>query len=667
MATTGLAGELTGELTGGLTDGDVAFGAGGAVTGVTMLGANAGVDGAPHAALAATPKPNANINGHAGIRLSMSEANAFPDHFIRQRKRKSPRRATSVAFRSTGGYRGSMRINFVAALGYGLLFSACYDGAPVVLDAAQSDGPTPVVDAASPDASAAVVPANINALKLGDAWLALIGDTVGRRLAFVLTANEATAYDESIALSGGTNARWRSTIIADAGVVPMNDHNGDGYPDVLAIGAVPSGLVCDDNGRRMARTLRIYSGADGALLHTHLPFVDECIPINSGATVAYTGLFVGAVQGGEPVGAFAMAPQYHATGVLHTPTLDASFYTAETASYAAYTAARPMLQPAAQGRSYAALQQPLNGLIVNVAGTTRYIATTSGRFLQYALAPYSAMQLTRDTPFLARPDLVGRGYGLLSHDTLGNDARLTLVAGTSAADLYQDVRAGHLSNVVTGHDLYAAIERHVSVYDATTGQVQQIFYSYAHDNNDGNTYRNRLSFPAFGTLPRSDSSGSSTLFNLFDGNTWNVYATNAAGTGVTLIVANAHVWDARQVDNDTVDVLLSPIDTARNVLIPDFLTAASETAPSVVGSWRNAKYFPQAITRVMRWRRAGDTFEQLAELPGIPYLDVAFPNGRSQATSTGFMFRALWGYTASHAVLVTVDFDGTKHENRVTW
>ena len=200
------------------------------------------------------------------------------------------------------------------------------------------------------------------------------------------------------------------------------------------------------------------------------------------------------------------------------------------------------------------------------------------------------------------------------------------------------------------------------MYDATSGQVRQFFYSYAHDNNDGNTYRNRLAFPAFGTLPTSDARGSSTLFNLFDGVTWNIYATNAAGDGVTLMMANGFVWDALPIDNDTVDALISPIDTTRNVLVPDFLTATY-----AVGSWRNANYFPQAITRVMRWRRSGTGFEQVAELPGIPDLEVAFPNGRSSATSSGTLFRAVWGYVDGHAVLVTADFDGTKHENRVSW
>ncbi len=539
----------------------------------------------------------------------------------------------------------------------GFVAAACGNRAPAsALDASISgdadiDAAPLIVDASTP-----AVPANVNALKVANQWLALIGDVPGRRLAFGLTATTATAYDEASA------QRWQVAIIGDAGVAPMMDQNGDGYPEIQAIGAVPSGLTCDDGQPRMARTLRIYAGADGSLLHTQAPIVDVCIPINGGATIVYTGLFVGAVQGGEVMGAIALAPQYQATGVLHTPTLDASFYTAETASYAAYAAARPMLQPSAQGRSYAPLQQSLNGLIVNVAGTPRYVATASGRFMQYALAPYASTQLVLDTPFLARPDLVGRNYGLLAHDTLGNSARLTLVNGTSTADLYQDIRAGHISNVVTGHDLFAGIERHVSVYDATSGQVRQFFYSYAHDNNDGNTYRNRLAFPAFGTLPTTDARGSSTLFNLFDGGTWNVYATNPAGDGVTLVMANGYVWDARPVDNDTVDLLISPIDTSRNVLIPDFLTTTY-----AVGSWRNANYFPQAITRVMRWQRSGTSLAQIAELPGIPYLDVAFPNGRSQATSSGTLFRAVWGFVDGHPVLVTVDFDGTKHENRVTW
>lgn len=457
----------------------------------------------------------------------------------------------------------------------------------------------------------------------------------------------------SIALSGGVGTDLtvydgatgvvRATVATPSGtteVVATGDYNGDGVPDISTIQDAGAAAPCAAGPAPRNRTLQVLSGANPAsVLYANGSVPDPCISINGAATTPYPGLAAASVLFGPP-GFLAMAPQYYYAGWL-LGGVSSYFYTAETSSFSAYAAARPMLQPPAGGLSYHELQQPLNGLLLSYGGGVRLVATTSGRFLQYAVTTYGPSQLVGDSPFLARNDLVGRTYGLVQHDVHGNPANVANIVGTSAANLYTDVLQGYASGTVTGTDRWAAIERSVAILSMATGSVDQKFYSYAHDamaSANAYTYRNRITYPSSGLLPSSSAAGSRMIYNVFDGTTWNIQISAPGATATATAVPDYYVWDVIQRDADTVDILASPIDTTRNIYVPDYV---ADDSVGTVQSWRYATYFPQLVTKVFRWSRTAERFTELRSFAGIPRLDQAFPRMPEVSASEGYLRPAL--------------------------
>ncbi len=507
-------------------------------------------------------------------------------------------------------------------------------------------------DATSPDATTAPTGPTelVNVLRAGGDW------PISGGVAVAWSGTTVATYDPATGAERGHTTLPAQTI----SVVGTGDLNGDGLADVASVQTAPGAMPCATGA--LDRTLTILSGADpSVVLYTSSPLPDACISLNGAAPSAYISVWDGALDIGAP-GALALAPQYYSEGWF----LDGgggTFYTAETAAFASYTAARPMLQPSAQGNSYAPFQQPLNGMIATIAGQPRYVATTSGRFLQFAIAPLSASQLIADSPFLARPDIVGRNYGLLEQDTGGDPGKISLIAGTAANDLYSDVMAGSASNTVTGTDLWAAIERHVSVLDAPSGAVVQKFYSYAHDDTDGDTYRNRITYPSYAKLP-AHAGPSRLIYNVFDGSTWNIQITEPGGVQSATILAGYYVWDVIPRGADEVDVLASPIDTGRVVEVPDHVV----TGTSTVGSWRAASYFPQLTTTVFRWTRDHEQLEQLTSFAGIPRLDLGFPRRATESASSGRLFPSLRAVgETGQVVLLIRDANLAPAEHVIDW
>jgi hypothetical protein len=249
----------------------------------------------------------------------------------------------------------------------------------------------------------------------------------------------------------------------------------------------------------------------------------------------------------------------------------------------------------------------------------------------------------------------------LQQDIGGNPDNLFLIAGTWSADLLDDVLTGNASNVVTGHDLHAAVERHVTRLHVAGSDVSQRFVSYSHDNNDGSTYVGRLTYPSRALLPSQNPAGSRVVYNEFNGSTWSIHISSPGGTASATVVANHYVWDTYQVDADTVDLLVSPVDTARTIQVP-----ADLTINGTVGSWRPATYFPKPETRVWRWTRGAESATELAILSGVPDLVLVAPT-QNPTTSLGYLRRALVVDDGGTAKLVMRDFAGAQFLATKTW
>lgn len=501
----------------------------------------------------------------------------------------------------------------------------------------------------------------MNSAYIDSAWRPLVGPTVGSRIVFNNGGGNLRAFAESqVYVTPGTETPYYTGALPanTSSSAPVFDYNGDGSADFATIQSVASGLYCGNGANRTNRTFTIFSGAAPATqLYVTSPIPDPCISLNGAPTSPYLGLYIGSLQYGASSGAFALIPQYYANGwfLWNGGSSATYFYTPETASFAAYNNDLPMLQPSAGGLSYQALNQPLNGLMVSYGGGTRYVATASGRFMNFAVNSYSAAQLLGDRPFLARTDIVGRTYGLLQHDTDGNAAKVMLIAGVSSVNLFNDVVAGYASNTVIGNDPWGALERHISSYDLSTNTVQQNFYSYAPDpvggSANGYAYRHRITFPPFARVPSQNAAGSRMVFNVYNGSTWNVHFTTPGGVVSSTILSNYYVWDMIRRDANTVDLIMSPVDTGRMVWVPNHLLSTGYPA-----GWRQEKYFPQMKTEIFRWTRAAESMALIQTINGgIPYMGPAFPNAGTERSSEGFLYpsvRSLDAATDTDAVLI---------------
>jgi hypothetical protein len=480
----------------------------------------------------------------------------------------------------------------------------------------------------------------INIMNVENSWRPLVGSVVGRRLAFVADSSAVRSYDER-ALNNAAVVAPLSSIPASSltsAWAPIFDFDGDGSPDLGTIESAATSISCDDGNKIMSRAYSVLSGRNlSQLKYKSGQINDLCVPINNAETAQSTSLHLGAFQYGTQAGAIALAPQYLETGWFLLSGAGSFFYPPTTPGYGNYINAKPMLQPSSGGLSYQRYSAPLTGFVVQVNGASRYVATSSGRFMSYTMGANSTQQLLGDSTFLARPDIVGRNYGLLQHDISGNPNKIFLITGTPAKDLFDDVKKGYASSVVTGSDLWAGIERHVSVLDMSQMAVTQKFYSYAHDGGEANTYRNRITYPSLARLPSKSSAGSRMAYNVFDGSTWSIHISIPGGVASQSILANYYVWDLVQVDNDTVDIITSPIDLSRKVWIPNFTTAKG-----LVGSWRQENYFPEIKTKIFRWTRQSEMMSLKSTITGgIPYVEIPFPNRGTEASGTGYLFPSL--------------------------
>jgi hypothetical protein len=259
-------------------------------------------------------------------------------------------------------------------------------------------------------------------------------------------------------------------------------------------------------------------------------------------------------------------------------------------------------------------------LVVDVQGDERLAFFTTGRVLQYRLGPMGPDQLVGDAPFLTanRTDLVGRDYGLVLQDP-EVPRTLVLVSGTSADTVFDDMRSSSMAA-----DPWGQIERHVTIYDLEAGAlVQDRFFSYAHDANDGYKYEGRVVYPDNPMVRRGSGLPSRLAFNVYEGGHWQLHVTQPGTANDAVVFEDWFLWDIRDVDLDgTEEWVLTP---SRDPSDPD------------VPGW----YFVKWRTVFARWNEASLEFEQKREEQGaIPYLKATFRLPR-KTTSRGYLYPVL--------------------------
>jgi hypothetical protein len=168
--------------------------------------------------------------------------------------------------------------------------------------------------------------------------------------------------------------------------------------------------------------------------------------------------------------------------------------------------------------------------------------------VQYGEAEAPADRLRADRPFLTggRTDIAGRNYGLVAIDP-GAPEHVVLIAGTSIATLYLDTVAGTMAS-----DPWGGIERHVSNYDTSANTVVDRFFSYAHDNGDGNQFEGRVAYPDV-PFVRMPSGPSRLAWTVYEGGHWVLHVSQPGDVADAVTFRGIALFDIRDLDGDGID------------------------------------------------------------------------------------------------------------------
>jgi hypothetical protein len=380
--------------------------------------------------------------------------------------------------------------------------------------------------------------------------------------------------------------------------------------------------------------LEIYSGRTGNLITQTSPLEDICHTALNYASVRWASAT--AIPGN---GVVAIAPQYFSTGwfirQIYGSFKQESYLLPTTDAFTnLYHRADRSLSAKYGTRTNVISESHIqNGVIVSLGGRDRLVIFTTGRVLQYAIAPLSASQLIADRIFFGRPDVAGRNYGLVAADPRFGD-RVAIVAGTSAQTVWQDMENGKVDA-----DPWGGIERHVTVYSLKNNEVAQRFFGSAHDNQGRGKYQNRLVYPAHIFLP-SKSGASHIAFNRFVDGRWIFHITKPGRADDSLRLSDLFVWDIRDLYGDGIsEVIASPV-------------AAGQAGPF-------GAYLPNWAIRIYSWDAGQRRLRFRQEIAGgIPWLAQA-PVERGVNSSLGALYPILEGRENGQLVLYVRAHDGT--------
>ncbi|MBW2453890.1 MAG: hypothetical protein JRI68_05250 [Deltaproteobacteria bacterium] len=389
------------------------------------------------------------------------------------------------------------------------------------------------------------------------------------------------------------------------------DFDEDGWPDLGVVQSQPLSQLCGTT--PMVETwISFLQGQDGTISSGISPMPDLCWTFGS-VTYPTSQWSVQGVLFGPDSDTLTVLPYYAASGWFFRWDGGFSseyFYYPSTSSYDdSYLADQPNAW--GTGTSYLANSHIANGLMLRVGGQHRLAFFTSGRVVQYAVVPFGSAQLLHDAPFVTggRTDLAGRNYGLVARDPSYAD-HLVLIAGTDGQALYLDRVAGQ-----PGSDDWGQIERHVTVYDLTTHTVDDRFFSYAHDDNDGHQYEGRVAYPDRPFVHVADGQPSRLAFNVFSAGQWTLHVTEPGTTVDALLLADHYLWDIRDLDGDgTAEWVISPTPNG---------------------------YLPSWQTDLHQWNEPATSLTLVASHPGVLPARAAGFRQPERTTSRGALYPTL--------------------------
>jgi hypothetical protein len=389
------------------------------------------------------------------------------------------------------------------------------------------------------------------------------------------------------------------------------DFDGDGIPDLGIVRVTPTGGWWGSGPIDMT-SLLFYHGADGTFAGSTDPMEDQLWTFGNVAYPTQQWATDTVIFGSGQT--MLVGPQYSTTswflqGVGQSlATVGALDYPSTAAYDLEYTQAQP--NPFDGSTDYIAHSEVANGLIVNTAAGPVAVFWTTARVVQYSVGPLGSNQLISDDPYLngGRSDLAGRAYGLVAQDPNDPDD-LSLLAGTSAMALYTDAVTGKIA-----YDPLGGIERHVDIYSVSgDAPLQQLFYSYAHDDGNAYLYNGRVAFPADPYLRVAPGTPSRLAYNVFSDGEWCLHISQPGSVNDAVIIPDVYLWDIVDLGNGRDELITSP-------------TRGS------------APYFPQWKTVCYTWNDATLSLNtKLAINGGIPYITEHFRTPTT-SSSQGYLF-----------------------------
>lgn len=428
--------------------------------------------------------------------------------------------------------------------------------------------PAPAPPPASASTTSGTADALITAVSVGGKIVPVYPNGNGTKIGFLISNGALEAYNE--------NAEKLWSIPSSATDFSAGfDLNADDIVDVGLIVSVSTGRSCGTS-VVYSRRIEVRSGKDGSNIASMGPLEDICWTNLNYASIRISN---NSMQFGDAKGVLTVIPQYWSQGWFYRwnnhKVTTVPFISPLTASF---DATYPTCTfPPGLSHCYVQDSQPQHGIVVG----NKYVAFSSKRVSQYDTTQYSASQLKADYTFLARSDIAGRAYGVLSPDPK-NQSWLALVGGTSVHSLYADMRAGAKVS-----DPWAGIERNFILYNTASNALQQRFYSYAHDNGNAAQYQGRIVHPAHVWLP-STGSLSHVAYNVYNESGdkhWYLHISKPGSTADAKKIPNVFLWDARDIDGDgKIELVTSPIESATGgeYYFPSWKTVISEWDPATL-------------------------------------------------------------------------------------
>jgi hypothetical protein len=433
-----------------------------------------------------------------------------------------------------------------------------------------------ITDSGDTDEECVLSPVNRIDLDFGEAQLFPLKSPLEGGVAFALGTEILRAFDEN-----GTEL-W----VAETGTGALFggfDFDDDGWPDAGLVQTEEIGEVCGVDQVKNS-WVRLISGQTGLIVDAIAPMKDICWVFESptGEIAIYpTQQWVSqSILWGPNGGVLGVGPQYSTQSYFFewngVSGFDSEYFTYPSTSAfdSAYTAAQPNAYE--NGNSFIEFSHVANGLMLEHENKNKLVFFTSGRVLQYEVAPFSEAQLLVDHPYLNgnRALLGSRNYGLMSRNP-DNPDEVVLIAGTDTYSVQQDL----IQEEQGSFDYLGQLERHVTRYNMATDELEHRFFSCANDDNG--VYQNRIAYPATALISSADGTPSRIAYNVYTDDHWHLHISEPGTTIDSYRLIDVFLWDIVDIDGDGVEEWF---------ISPTGILANSNTAGAYFPKWEFGVY-----------------------------------------------------------------------------